>query len=75
MDSHLSVDDMSSAESWKLFLTRVSDLLDVTLVQLSNQVQDWLASDSDSEHTVTKTKSIKKNMAAYYNKVPLVTSS
>lgn len=42
LNSHLSVDDMSSAESWKLFLTRVSHLLDIALIQLSNQVQDRL---------------------------------
>lgn len=42
LDFHLFVDDMSSAESWKLLLTRVSHLLDVALIQLSNQVQDRL---------------------------------
>ncbi|XP_016367349.1 uncharacterized protein LOC107707763 [Sinocyclocheilus rhinocerous] len=44
LNSHLSDDDMSSAESWKLFLTRVSHLLDIALEQLSSQVQDRLIS-------------------------------
>ncbi|XP_016116112.1 uncharacterized protein [Sinocyclocheilus grahami] len=47
LDMHLSVDDMSSAESWKLFLTRVSHLLDVALEQLSNQ-SVWGSSSSAS---------------------------
>ncbi|XP_052402480.1 uncharacterized protein LOC127949391 isoform X2 [Carassius gibelio] len=46
LNAHLSVDDMSSAESWKLFLTRVSNLLDVALLQLSNQSVWWSSSSA-----------------------------
>ncbi|XP_026146566.1 uncharacterized protein mslnb [Carassius auratus] len=37
LDMYLSNDAISSAESWKLLLTRVSHLLDVALEQLSKQ--------------------------------------
>ncbi|KAL1281634.1 hypothetical protein QQF64_000437 [Cirrhinus molitorella] len=44
LDMQLSEGDMSSAESWKLFLTRVSHQLDVALIQLSNESMWWSSS-------------------------------
>ncbi|XP_039511539.1 uncharacterized protein mslnb isoform X1 [Pimephales promelas] len=41
LDCHLSDDVTTSPESWKLLLTRVSALLDATLVTLSNRSARW----------------------------------
>ncbi|XP_043108750.1 uncharacterized protein mslnb isoform X2 [Puntigrus tetrazona] len=46
LDFQLFVNDMSSAESWKLFLTKVSHLLDIALIQLSNQSVWWSSSSA-----------------------------
>ncbi|RXN34382.1 hypothetical protein ROHU_004044 [Labeo rohita] len=46
LHKHLSTADMSSAEAWKLFLTRVSHLLDVALSQLSNKSMWWSSSSA-----------------------------